>query len=502
MLIRKQAWLLAILCLVSLNQLFGQGLLRPNIVLVMADDHAVNAISTYGSQLIQTPNIDRIAEEGMLFENCFSTNSICNPSRASIMTGKYSHIHGHTTNYSSPGNDHLTYPELLAKAGYQTALIGKTHYWEETNCIKSLDHYMISHGAEYHNPKFLEKGGEIKNYEGYVTDIVTENGLDWLKNCDKSKPFMLMLHHPAPHMPFQEKEELLELYKNKSYPEPFSFNDSSKNQIGSPRPFNITMEGLMGFQGRKHVWGDFAWEPPACLQGEELRKWIYQRYMRAYMACVQSLDENVGRVLGYLEETGLDKNTVVIYTSDQGFFLGEHGWYDKRFFYEESIRMPLMIRYPGIEQGNRNANMVLNIDFPLTILDMAGVPIPPDMQGESLLPLILNQQGIEWRKAMYYHFYESRDDSPLPVRKHYGIRTERYKLICFYDETGEQWELFDLKKDPYEMHNLIREKECQSLISQLKIQLKELGSKYGVQTSSMDSDIEIPRLARAARTGL
>ena len=502
MIIRKKAWLIGVIGLLSLNQIFGQELLRPNIVLIMADDHAVNAISGYGSHLVETPNIDRIAEEGMLFENCFSTNSICNPSRASIMTGKYSHIHGLTTNYTSPGSDHLTYPELLANAGYQTALIGKTHYWEETNCIKSLDHYMISHGAQYHNPKFLKKGGEIKNYEGYVTDIVTENGLDWMENCDKSKPFMLMLHHPAPHMPFQEKEELLELYKSKSYPEPFSFNDSSKNQTSSPRPFNITMEGLMGFQGRKHVWGDHAWEPSAYLQGEDLRKWIYQRYMRAYMACVQSLDENVGRVLDYLKESGLDKNTVVIYTSDQGFFLGEHGWYDKRFFYEESIQMPLMISYPGIQQGSRNANMVLNIDFPLTILDLAGVTIPSDMQGESMLPLILNQQGIEWRKAMYYHFYESRDDSPLPVRKHYGIRTERYKLICFYDEEGEQWELFDLQKDPYEMNNLIHEKECQNLISQLLIQLKELRSKYGVQTLSMDSDIEIPRLDWAARTGL
>ncbi len=230
--LRKLVLCVGILGLFSLSQLFGQEFKRPNIILIMADDHAINAISAYGSTLINTPNIDRIAEEGMLFENCFSTNSICNPSRASIMTGKYSHVHGITTNYISPGNDHVTYPELLKDAGYQTALIGKTHFREETNCIKSLDHYMISHGAEYHDPEFLEKGKNPRVYEGYVTDIVTEKGIDWMKKCDKTKPFMLMLHHPAPHMPFQATSELFELYKNYSYPEPISFTDSSKNKVG------------------------------------------------------------------------------------------------------------------------------------------------------------------------------------------------------------------------------------------------------------------------------
>ena len=478
----KQTVIAGILGLFSLVQLSGQELKQPNIILIMADDHAVNAISAYGSTLNKTPNIDRIAAEGILFEHCFSTNSICNPSRASMMTGKYSHIHGITTNYITPGNAHITYPELLKNAGYQTALIGKTHFWEETNCIQSLDHYVISHGAQYHNPEFLIKGSEVTKVEGYVTDIVTEEAIDWLQNCDKSKPFMLMLHHPAPHMPFQETEELLQVYENKIYPEPVSFNDISKNQSDSPRPFNITMEGLMGFQERKHVWGEYAWDAPEDLRGDALKKWIYQRYMRAYMACIQSLDDNVGRVLDHLKETGLEKNTIVIYTSDQGFFLGEHGWYDKRFFYEESIRMPLIIRYPGIKGGTRNEKMVLNIDFPETILDMAHVAIPDDMQGESIVPLILNNQNTRWRKAMYYHFYESREDSPLPVMNHYGIRTERYKLIRFYKDEVEYWELFDLLKDPNEMCNLMDKRNMQKEISNLKIQLKKLRQEYGDTT--------------------
>ena len=446
----------------------------PNIILIMADDHAVNAVSAYGSQLIKTPNIDRLANQGILFENCFSTNSICNPSRASIMTGKYSHIHGLTTNYIKPGNEHITYPELLKKAGYQTALVGKTHFWIETNCIKSMDYYMINHGAEYHNPKFLEKGKELQNYEGYVTDIVTDKGIDWLKRCDKTKPFMLMLHHPAPHMPFQETDELLEAYKNKIYPEPPSFIDPDKNQPDSPRPFNITMEGMMTFQGRKHVWGDYAWEAPVELEGEALKKWVYQRYMKAYMACVQSLDENVGRLLDFMKKSGLEENTIVIYTSDQGFFLGEHGWYDKRFFYEESIQMPLIIRYPGVNEGTRCDKMVINVDLPETILDLAKVAIPDDMQGESILPLLTNQENKEWRNAMYYHFYESREDSPLPVTNHYGIRTEKYKLIRFYDDKKDHWELFDLDNDPYEMKNLYDAQKYQEKAKELKNRLREL----------------------------
>jgi len=460
--------------LFSFGQLNGQEVKPPNIVLIMADDHAVNAVSAYGSKLMETPNIDRLAKQGVLFENCFCTNSICNPSRASILTGKYSHIHGVKTNYIKPGNDHVTYPELLKQAGYQTALVGKTHFWKETNCIKSLDYYMISHGAEYHNPKFLEKGKELQNYDGYVTDVVTNKGIDWLKNCDKNKPFMLMMHQPAPHMPFQEKEDLVEVYKNKHYPEPPSFNDPPKNQPDSPRPFNITMEGLMGFQGRKHVWGDYAWEAPEGLEGEALKKWIYQRYMRAYLACVQSLDENVGKLLDFLKKSGLDENTVVIYTSDQGFLLGEHGWYDKRFIYEESIHMPLIIRYPGVKGGQKCDEMVLNVDLPETFLEIAGVSIPNDMQGESLLPLLTKQNKKKWRDAMYYHFYESRNDSPLPVRKHYGIRTDRYKLIHFYGEEQDHWELYDLKKDRYEMKNLYHKKNSRKIVLELEKQLLQL----------------------------
>ncbi len=488
--LRKLVLCVGILGLFSLSQLFGQEFKRPNIILIMADDHAINAISAYGSTLINTPNIDRIAEEGMLFENCFSTNSICNPSRASIMTGKYSHVHGITTNYISPGNDHVTYPELLKDAGYQTALIGKTHFREETNCIKSLDHYMISHGAEYHDPEFLEKGNNLRVYEGYVTDIVTEKGIDWMKKCDKTKPFMLMLHHPAPHMPFQANSELFELYKNYSYPEPISFTDSSKNKVDSPRPFNITMEGLMRFQGRENVWGKYAWKAPEELEGDQLKKWIYQRYMRAYISCIQSLDENVGTVLNYLKETGMEENTIVIYTSDQGFFLGEHGWYDKRFFYEESIRMPLIIRYPDIPGGARNELTVLNIDLPETILNMADVSIPADMQGVSLVPLLADQKVEAWRDAMYYHYYESQEDSPLPVMNHYGIRTSRYKLIRFYDDKNDHWELFDLDTDPHELHNVYEDQTYSMVKEELFKRLVQSRTEYGDNTGVILSNME------------
>ena len=472
----------------SLSVVGKKEMKRPNIIFIMSDDHAVNAISAYGSSLIETPNIDRLAKQGMLFKNCFCTNSICSPSRASIMTGKYSHIHGVKTNYVQPGNEHVTYPELLKEAGYQTALVGKTHFGTGTNCIQSMDYYLIHYGVEYHNPKFLEKGKEIQNYEGYVTDIVTDKGIEWIKKCDKSKPFMLMLHHPAPHMPFQEKDELLEVYNNKNYPTPPSFDDPDKNKGDSPRPFNITMQGLLQFQERKESWGKYAWEAPDNLEGEALKKWVYQRYMRAYMACVQVIDENVGKLLDFLKKSGLDENTVVIYTSDQGFFLGEHGWFDKRFFYEESIHMPLIISYPGLKGDQRCEKMVLNVDLPETFLDIAGVSIPGDMQGKSLLPLLSNPKKNGWRDAMYYHYYENNKDSPLPVWRHYGIRTERYKLIRFYHENIDYWELFDLKKDQYERQNLYHSEKYKKQVELLKEQLINLRKFYNDTT-----DVEIKR---------
>lgn len=446
----------------------------PNIVVIMSDDHAVNAVSAYGSILINTPNIDGLANEGMLFTNNFCTNSICGPSRSSILTGKYSHIHGTKTNYIRPNNNQITYPELLKKRGYQTALVGKTHYGENTDLIESLDYYMISHGAQYHSPYFIEKGKEKSAQKGYVTDVVTDKGLAWIDQLDKAKPFLLMLHHPAPHMPFQETEDLFLKYKNKRYPLPKSYNDSSKNKPNSPRPFNITMEGLMKFQERKLVWGEHAWEAPQGIKGKELRSWIYQRLMRAYLACIESLDQNVGKVLEYLKESHLNENTIVIYTSDQGFSLGEHGWYDKRFMYEESIHAPLIVKYPGItDNGGESQAMTLNIDLPSTILDMVGIEIPDDMQGLSFWPIIKGDSVKNWRNSMYYHYYESREDSPLPVSKHYGIRTDRYKLIRFYNEKNSQWELFDLEKDPYELENIYFLDSNKDIIGELKESLKK-----------------------------
>lgn len=455
---------------------FGGGLPeKPNIIMVLADDHAVNAISAYGSEHIRTPHIDRLAGDGVLFQHCFATNSICNPSRASILTGKYSHFHGVKTNYIKPDNDLLTYPELLKKAGYQTALVGKTHFRPESNFIKSLDFYMIERGGGYHDPQFLKKNGNVHPYEGYVTDIVTEQGIQWLKSTESSDPFLLMLHHPAPHMPFHEKEVLQEAFKNNHYKEPASFWDQEKNRQGMPRPFNITMEGLMTFQGREKAYGEKAWKVPEDLQEKERKQWIYQRYMRAYMACIRSLDENMGKLMKYLKDSGLDKNTIVIYTSDQGFFLGEHGWYDKRFFYEESIRMPLIIKHPQVSGGRRCDKIALNIDLPETILDMAGVTVPQEMQGASLVPLLKHPQETKhWRKAMFYEYFEDRPDSPLPVWAHEGVRTEQFKLIRFMHNGQDHWELFNLKKDPYELHNIYHSKKSGKIKQQLKAKLRKL----------------------------
>ncbi len=453
---------------------------KPNIILIMADDHTTSALSCYGSQLINTPHLDKLASQGTRFANTFCGNAICGPSRATILTGKQSHIHGSRTNYTKPSNAHVTYPELLKKAGYQTALIGKTHHWINTNCTKSMDHYIITHGAYgYENPKVTIKGIEgTQNLRGYLTDVMTDQSMAWIMQTDPKKPFMLMLHHPAPHMPFQGDEKLKAEFKNTVYPEPASFSDPAKNGQDSQAPFNITIPGgLMAFQGRVHSLGKKAWIAPKGLEGDALKEWVYQKYMREYMNCIRSIDNNAGRLMEFLKENGLDKNTVVIYTSDQGFFLGEHGWYDKRFIYEESLRLPLIVRYPGAATSKVEERMTLNLDYAQTFLDIAGVKAPSDMQGTSLLPLIRGEQPKQWRTAIYNHYFEDRKDSPLPVQRHYGIRTKRYKLIHFYGGKAH-WELFDLKNDPIEMKNLYDTPEHKRLIKDLKAELVQLREKY------------------------
>jgi len=436
----------------------------------MADDHAAHALSCYGSRLNKTPNLDRLAKEGMLFNNCFCTNSICAPCRAVILTGKYSHINGKIDNTKQNPFDgaQQTFPKLLRNAGYQTAMIGKWHLRTEPT---GFDYWNVLPGqGKYHNPTFIEMG-QTKKYEGYVTDLITDFSIDWLKKRNADKPFMLMYHHKAPHRNWQPNKKYKEAFKNKQFVTPETFDDNYDTRSNAARQQAMTIE--------KHfrVPGDTKVEPPAGLSGPDLKLWKYQRYMQDYLACIASIDENVGRFLDYLDEAGLSDNTIVIYTSDQGFFLGDHGWFDKRFMYEESLRMPLLIRYPKeIKPGSVNDDIVLNLDFAPTFLDLARAEIAADIQGESLAPLLRGKMPANWRTAMYYHYYEY--PGAHAVKRHYGIRTKRYKLIHFYYDI-DAWELYDLEKDPKELNNLYDNPAYSGIIKNLKAQLQKLRKQYG-----------------------
>jgi len=443
---------------------------RPNIIFIMADDHASHALSCYGSRINKTPNLDRLAEEGMLFKNCFCTNSICAPSRAVILTGKYSHINGKIDNRKENPFDSTqqTFPKLLQKAGYQTAMIGKWHLRTEPT---GFDYWNVLPGqGKYHNPTFIEMG-RMKKYEGYVTDLITDFCIDWIKKRDNEKPFMLMYHHKAPHSTWQPNSKYKEIFKGKQFPAPDTFNDDYTTRSDAARQQAMTIEKHLKVTAHTKV------EPPSGLTGAELKLWKYQRYMQDYLACVASVDENVGRLLDYLDQAGLSDNTMVIYTSDQGFFLGDHGWFDKRFMYEESLRMPLLIRYPKtIKPGSVNNDIVLNLDFAPTFLALAGIDIPADIQGESFLPLLKGKTPRNWRTAMYYHYYEY--PAVHSVKRHYGIRTQRYKLIHFYYDI-DAWELYDLAKDPNELNNLYDNPAYLDIVKELKAKLRELRKQYG-----------------------
>jgi len=440
---------------------------RPNIIFIMSDDHAANAISCYGSKINKTPNIDRIAAEGMKFDNCFCTNSICAPSRAVILTGKYSHINGVRDNRVRFDSGQQTFPKLLRKAGYQRAMIGKWHLKSKPT---GFDYYNVLPGqGHYHNPTFIEMGQE-KKHSGYVTDLITDFSIDWLKNRGSDKPFLLMCHHKAPHRNWKPDEKHADMYKYTEIPKPDTFNDDYKKRCAAARQKMTIAEHL-------RVPGDTKVKPPENLNEKELINWKYQRYIKDYLRCVAAVDDNVGRLLAYLDKSGLAENTIVVYTSDQGFFLGEHGWFDKRFMYEESMRMPLLVRYPEkIKPGSVNDDIVLNLDFAPTFLDFAGLEKPPDMQGSSLKPLLKGRRPKDWRDAMYYHYYEY--PGAHSVKRHYGIRTRRYKMIHFYYDI-DAWELFDLKKDPKEMNNVYAEPEYAYVAATLKQKLRHLQKKYG-----------------------
>ncbi len=445
---------------------------RPNIVFIMTDDHAAHAISAYGSRLNKTPNLDRLAKEGMKFENAFVTNSICTPSRAVILTGKYSHLNG------VPVFNHIdsTQP-LLSKymqtAGYHTGMIGKWHLGAndpkrpDDGKPTGFDYWNILPGqGAYFDPVMIEMG-ERKKLSGYTTDIITDLAMGFIDKRPKDKPFFLMYHHKAPHRAWQPDEKHRKQFENYDPPFPATFDDDYKGKSDAARQSTMHIDADLNETDTKG-------KPPAGLSGAELKKWKFRRYMQDYLACVQSVDDNVGRFLDYLDKTGLAENTIVIYTSDQGFFLGEHNFFDKRFMYEESLRMPLLIRWPGkIKAGSVSKSMVLNLDFPVTMLDAAGAKIPADMQGRSFLPVLMGKTPANWRRSIYYRYYHPGHHN---VAAHYGVRTDRYKLIFF--NKLNQWELYDLQKDPIEMKNVYSDPAYQKILEQLKKELYRLKKEF------------------------
>ncbi|MBW7989650.1 MAG: sulfatase [Planctomycetes bacterium] len=474
----------------SIGKTAGTVKKQPNIIFIMTDDHASHAMSCYGSKINKTPNLDRIAKEGMLFNNSFCTNSICAPCRAVILTGKYSHINGVIDNRQKFDPSQQTFPKLLQNVGYETAMIGKWHLKTDPT---GFDYWNVLPGqGKYYNPDMKEMGQKRK-YTGYTTDIITDHALKWLKERNGEKPFCLMYQHKAPHREWEPGPKYLTMYDDVKIPEPENLFDDYSNRGRAAKEQDMSIEKTMTERDlklvhprnltaeQKELW-DAAYNPKneafrkANLKGKDLVRWKYQRYIKDYLRCIASVDENVGRVLDYLDETGLTKNTVVFYTSDQGFYLGDHGWFDKRFMYEESLRMPLLVRYPQeVKAGSIKNDIVLNLDFGATFLDFAGVPTPPDMQGRSIRKILQGKTPGDWRKSMYYHYHEY--PAVHSVKRHYGIRTKRYKLIHFYNDIDE-WELYDLKKDPKEMKNIYNKPANSSLIKKLKAELKLLRKKY------------------------
>jgi arylsulfatase A-like enzyme len=460
---------------------------HPNIVFIFSDDHAYQAVSAYGNGLNQTPNIDRLGKEGMRFDRCLVPNSICGPSRATVLTGKYSHLNGfyNNTNNRFDGSQ-TTMPKLLKQAGYQTAIVGKWHLVSDPT---GFDYWNILPGqGQYYNPPMIRMGQREK-HEGYVTDILTDLSLDWLKNQrDPQKPFLMMLHHKAPHREWEPNLKYLTLHDGERFPEPPTLFDdyagrgaAEKTQdmmikkTMTDRDLKIVTPGALTPEQRK-VWNAY-YEPrnaafrQANPQGADLVRWKYQRYMHDYLACIASVDESVGRVLDYLRTAGLEDSTIVVYASDQGFYLGEHGWFDKRWIFEESLRTPCLIRWPGVvKAGSVNKDIVSNVDFAETFLAAAGAAIPAEMQGHSLVPLLQGKAVPEWRKSFYYHYYEY--PGPHNVRRHYGVVTDRYKLVYFYEPDMNYWELFDLQKDPHELKSVFAEAEYAPVRAELEKELK------------------------------
>ena len=490
---------------------------RPNILFIFSDDHAPHAIGAYDGRLKSvdpTPNIDALARQGMLFRNSFCTNSICGPSRAVIVTGKHSHLNGFMNNGNNFDGSQQTFPKLLQKVGYQTAMIGK---WHLKSNPQGFDYWDILPGqGDYYNPALISADGR-RQVEGHCTEIVTDLALEWLdKTRDKDKPFMLMCQHKAPHRCWMPAPEHLDLYDDIEIPIPDSLFD--KHLDDAPAARNQEMEidrhmhivydlfsnppkdwdGEPNLQTDKSGFKNMAKMTPeqlkvwhaaykdendafdrANLTGDELVRWKYQRYAKNYLRCIRGVDDSVGRLLKYLADNDLENNTVVVYSSDQGFYVGDRGWYDKRWMYEESLKMPLIVKWPGnTNPGSVNENLVQNLDYAETFLEMAGATVPDDMQGRSLVPLLRGEKVDDWRSSIYYHYYEYPSVHMVPRQN--GVRNERYKLIQFY-EFGE-WEFYDLEKDPNEMINLYNDPDYQDEVSTMKSELERLRTEYGDNT--------------------
>ncbi|MDW7690559.1 sulfatase [Flammeovirgaceae bacterium SG7u.111] len=476
----------------------------PNIVFIMSDDHAYQAISAYGYGLNNTPNIDRLADEGALFTRACVTNSICAPSRAVMLTGKHSFINGKVDNVQPFNWDQDNFPKLLQKAGYQTAMIGKIHL---DGLPQGFDYSMVLPGqGHYYNPDFLVDG-EKKRFEGYCSDIITEEALKWLKESrDEEKPFCLLYHHKAPHRNWKPAPKYLTLFDDTTFTPPANYVSDYSTMGTAAQEQEMQVDGharwghdfklkvdpdgneteingeLKRFSESQLEQWDAAYEPKnktfldAKLEGEELGVWKFNRYIKDYLRTIQSVDDGVGEVLDYLDANGLTENTIVVYTSDQGFYLGEHGWFDKRFMYEESFRTPLIIRYPkAVKAGTKIDKLVQNLDFAPTFLEYAGVEIPTDMQGESMKDLV-EGKASEWRDAIYYTYYEY--PSVHMVKRHYGVATDRYKLIHFYYDIDE-WELYDLQEDPSEMKNVYDDPAYADVQEMMHKRLVEMREKYG-----------------------
>lgn len=480
---------------------------RPNIVFIMTDDHTAQMMSCYDRRNIETPNLDRIARDGVRFTNSFVANSLSGPSRACILTGKHSHKNGFTDNTHSVFDaSQQTFPGLLCKAGYQTAIFGK---WHLESLPQGFDKWEIIPGqGYYYNPDFINMTGDTIRVQGYLTDLITDKSINWMEHeRDKSKPFCIMIHHKAIHRNWMANIADLPLYEDKVFPLPDNFYDDYEGRVAAQQQemsvikdmdliYDLKMNrtdkksrlkwNYEWFCRRMNAEQKAAWDAfyqpiiedfyARDLSGKELAEWKFQRYMRDYSKVVKSLDDNVGRVLDYLEANGLMDNTLVVYTSDQGFYMGEHGWFDKRFMYEESFQTPLIMKLPkGFDRKGDIKEMVQNIDYAPTFLDLAGAKIPSDIQGVSLLPLLEGKHPRKWRKSLYYHYYEYPAEHA--VKRHYGVRNHRYKLIHFYNDIDE-WELYDLREDPHEMHNIYGKPGTERITKKMMKELRRLQEQY------------------------